>query len=161
MRIRNFKEYQQQYKKSVEDPEVGRLLCALYGVPLPGDSDDDCSTEITGGVPRSGRGDIFDIFVTGMVLTREFTIQTGNGPVTLPVGFNVNQPSGIVPSEMIRINTAVSGDLCSPTPSRLGVLGGDACGFPNGRRLTDDVIDIEKLLEIFENLHDLYQKNVC
>jgi Domain of unknown function (DUF4331) len=25
----------------------------------------------------------------------------------------------------------------------LGVLGGDNAGFPNGRRLTDDVVDIE------------------
>ncbi|WP_411977469.1 DUF4331 family protein [Streptomyces brevispora] len=27
-------------------------------------------------------------------------------------------------------------------PNRLGVLAGDLAGFPNGRRLTDDVIDI-------------------
>ncbi len=130
---------------SVEDPEVGVLLCALYGVPLPGDSDADCHTEYTAGVPRTGRGDIFDIFLTGMVLTSEFTINTASGPLTLPAGFNVNQPAGVIPAEMIRINTAVSGDLCAPTPSRLGVLGGDACGFPNGRRLTDDVIEIELL----------------
>lgn len=130
---------------SVEDPEVGNLLCALYGVPLPGDSDDDCATEVTNGVPRSGRGDIFDIFLTGMVLENEFTIQTAGGPFTLPAGFNVNRPTGAVPAEMIRINTGISGTLCAPTPSRLGVLGGDACGFPNGRRLADDVIDIELL----------------
>ena len=29
------------------------------------------------------------------------------------------------------------------TPNRLGVLGGDFQGFPNGRRLGDDVVDIE------------------
>jgi hypothetical protein len=132
-------------QKSVEDPEIGRLLCTLYGVPLPGDSDGDCSTEVTTGTPRSGRGDIFDIFLTGMVLANEFTIQTANGPVTLPAGFNVNQPANVQPAEMIRINTDIKGDLCSPTPSRLGVLGGDACGFPNGRRLTDDVVEIELL----------------
>jgi hypothetical protein len=132
-------------QKSVEDPEIGRLLCALYGVPLPGDSDGDCSTEVTTGTPRSGRGDIFDIFLTGMVLANEFTIQTANGPVTLPAGFNVNQPAGVQPAEMIRINTTIKGELCSPTPSRLGVLGGDACGFPNGRRLADDVVEIELL----------------
>lgn len=130
---------------SVEDPEVGTLLCALYGVPLPGDSNDDCSTEIMAGTPRSGRGDIFDIFLTGMVITNEFTIQTAGGPFTLPAGFNVNQPAGVVPAEMIRINTAIAGDLCAPTSSRLGVLGGDACGFPNGRRPSDDVIEIELL----------------
>ena len=28
-------------------------------------------------------------------------------------------------------------------PNRFGVLGGDTAGFPNGRRLTDDVVDIE------------------
>jgi hypothetical protein len=132
-------------QKSVEDPEVGNLLCALYGVPLPGDSDDDCSTDLMSGVPRSGRGDIFDIFLTGMVITNEFTIQTAGGPFTLPAGFNVNRPAGVVPAEMIRINTAIAGDLCAPTPSRLGVLAGDACGFPNGRRPSDDVIEIELL----------------
>ena len=132
-------------QKAVEDPELGNLLCGLYGVPLPGDSDDDCSTEFTAGTPRSGRGDIFDIFLTGMVLADEFTISTANGPVTLPAGFNVNQPADVQPAEMIRINTDIKGDLCSPEPSRLGVLGGDACGFPNGRRLTDDVIEIELL----------------
>ena len=49
----------------MEDPEIGNLLCTLYGVPLPADSDDDCDTEYTSGTPRSGRGDIFDIFLTG------------------------------------------------------------------------------------------------
>ncbi|MEZ4674171.1 MAG: DUF4331 family protein [Caldilineaceae bacterium] len=132
-------------QKSVEDPEIGRLLCALYGVPLPGDSDNDCSTDVTIGTPRSGRGDIFDIFLTGMTLASDFTIQTANGPMTLPAGFNVNQPAGVQPAEMIRINTTIKGELCAPTPSRLGVLGGDACGFPNGRRLTDDVVEIELL----------------
>jgi hypothetical protein len=130
---------------AVEDPEVGNLLCALYGVPLPGDSDDDCDTEFTVGTPRSGRGDIFDIFLTGMVLENPFTIATAGGPVTLPAGFNVNRPAGVQPAEMIRINTAIKGETCKPEPSRLGVLGGDACGFPNGRRLIDDVIEIELL----------------
>jgi hypothetical protein len=132
-------------QKSVENPEIGTLLCALYKVPLPGDANKDCSTEFTPGTPRTGRGDIFDVFLTGMKLAKPFTITTKNGPVTLPAGANVNQPANVVPAEMIRINTDIKGDLCSPTPSRLGVLGGDACGFPNGRRLTDDVVEIELL----------------
>lgn len=133
-------------QRSVEDPEIGRLLCALYGVPLPGDTNDDCSTEVDLGTPRSGRGDIFDIFLTGMKLVAPFTINTANGPATLDAGFNVNQPAGgATPAEMIRINTNIKGELCAPEPSRLGVLGGDACGFPNGRRLTDDVVEIELL----------------
>jgi hypothetical protein len=130
-------------QQSVEDPEVGTLLCALYGVPLPEDANDDCHTEFSS--PGSGRGDIFEIFLTGMVLANPFTINTASGPVTLPAGFNVNQPATVQPAEMIRINTTISGELCAPSPSRLGVLGGDACGFPNGRRLTDDVVEIELL----------------
>jgi hypothetical protein len=132
-------------QESVEDPEVGNLLCGLYGVPLPGDYDNDCDTDYTPGDVRSGRGDIFDIFLTGMVLANDFTIKVHNGYLTLPAGFNVNRPEGVVPAEMIRINTTISGDLCPRKPNPLGVLGGDACGFPNGRRLTDDVTDIALL----------------
>jgi len=46
-----------------------------------------------------------------------------------------------VPAEYQRLNVAIP-----PTPtgsrSRLGVLGGDLDGYPNGRRLEDDVVDI-------------------
>ncbi|HEY2976502.1 MAG TPA: DUF4331 domain-containing protein, partial [Burkholderiaceae bacterium] len=53
----------------------------------------------------------------------------------------VNQPGNVVASEMLRLNTATA-----PTPlaqqSRLGLAGGDAAGFPNGRRIKDDVVDI-------------------
>jgi len=40
---------------------------------------------------------------------------------------------------MIRLNTDV---LPTASPNRLGVLAGDIQGFPNGRRLTDDIVDI-------------------
>ena len=140
----------------VENPELGQLLCGLYGVPLPGtaaSSPPDCNTAVTNGVPRSGRGDIFDIFLTGMKLApgKTFTITTGGfggtpTPLVLDNQFNINQPTtGATPADMLRLNTNISGTLCSPTPSRLGVLGGDACGFPNGRRLADDVVEIEIL----------------
>jgi hypothetical protein len=49
-------------------------------------------------------------------------------------------PSGPV-ADLLRLNTGVA-----PTPemaiNRLGLLGGDPAGFPNGRRLQDDVTDI-------------------
>jgi hypothetical protein len=129
-------------KKSVESPELAHLLCALYGVPLPNPGP-GCTTNFSG--PDTGRKDIFSIFLTGMKTAAPFTINTAGGPVQLPAGFNVNQPVGVVPAEMLRLNTGISGATCSPTPSRLGILGGDACGFPNGRRLADDVTDIELL----------------
>jgi hypothetical protein len=44
-------------------------------------------------------------------------------------------------ADLLRLNTGVS-----PTPpesaSRLGLLGSDPAGFPNGRRLFDDVTDV-------------------
>lgn len=53
----------------------------------------------------------------------------------------VNQPANVAASEMQRLNTSVA-----PKPqsqqNRLGVLGGDSAGFPNGRRPGDDVVDV-------------------
>lgn len=50
----------------------------------------------------------------------------------------INETVG-VPSEMLRINM---GTPVSPTEDPRGVLGGDLAGFPNGRRLGDDVTDV-------------------
>ena len=41
---------------------------------------------------------------------------------------------------MLRLNTAIPP---SAHPSNLGLLGGDLAGFPNGRRVADDVVTIE------------------
>ncbi|HSI58134.1 MAG TPA: DUF4331 domain-containing protein [Ideonella sp.] len=59
----------------------------------------------------------------------------------------VNQPAGVVASEMLRLNTAIA-----PVPfaqqNRLGIVGNilaggsDTAGYPNGRRPKDDVVDI-------------------
>ena len=54
----------------------------------------------------------------------------------------LNQPANVRPGEMLRLNTAIA-----PTPlaaqDPLGVLNlTDLAGFPNGRRPTDDVVDI-------------------
>jgi hypothetical protein len=48
--------------------------------------------------------------------------------------------ASFVPAEELRLNTSIA-----PTanPNRMGVLAGDLAGYPNGRRLTDDVVDIE------------------
>jgi hypothetical protein len=44
------------------------------------------------------------------------------------------------PIDTLKLNL---GTPPSANPSRFGVIGGDNAGFPNGRRLTDDVVDIE------------------
>jgi hypothetical protein len=60
---------------------------------------------------------------------------TYRAPIAAP-----GTPSGPI-ADMLRLNTGIP-----PTPlanaSRLGLLGGDAAGFPNGRRVFDDVTDI-------------------
>ena len=72
------------------------------------------------GAPEKNRTDLVQIFATGVP------------------GLNF---TGNTIADMLRINLSVP-----PTPqtaqNRLGVLGGDKGGFPNGRRLTDDVVDI-------------------
>jgi hypothetical protein len=40
---------------------------------------------------------------------------------------------------MLRLNMAIAPAI---NPSPFGVLGNDIAGFPNGRRLADDVVDI-------------------
>jgi hypothetical protein len=71
-------------------------------------------------VPPNPRDDIATIFLTGIQ--------------------GLNKPEGVQPSSQLRLNMAVQPKA---SPNRLGVLGGDNAGFPNGRRLTDDVVDIE------------------
>ena len=71
-------------------------------------------------VPPNPRDDIATIFLTGIQ--------------------GLNKPTGVKPSSQLRLNMDVQPKA---SPNRLGVLGGDKAGFPNGRRLTDDVVDIE------------------
>jgi hypothetical protein len=72
--------------------------------------------------PATGRGDLVAVLLTG-VPTLNFT--------------------GDTRSDLIRLNTAIPPSGPVGTGNRLGVLAGDFAGFPNGRRLEDDVTDIE------------------
>ena len=87
----------------VLDPEVPKLLAALFGITSP----------------PAPRNDLVTIFLTGIP--------------------NLTQPPNVTPSEQLRLNLAIS-PVSNPNP--FGVLGGDPAGFPNGRRLGDDVVDI-------------------
>jgi uncharacterized protein DUF4331 len=69
--------------------------------------------------PATPRKDLVEVFLTGVK--------------------GLNQPAVVVPSEQLRLNMSIAP---SDPPNRLGVIGGDKAGFPNGRRLTDDVVDI-------------------
>jgi hypothetical protein len=70
-------------------------------------------------IPESNRSDLVTVFLTGVP--------------------TLTQPPNVVPSEQLRLNVTVP-PAADPNP--LGVLAGDFQGYPNGRRLTDDVTDI-------------------
>ncbi len=53
----------------------------------------------------------------------------------------VHQLHGPVQADMLRLNTSIPPNTSKP--SIFGLLGGDAAGFPNGRRVFDDVVSIE------------------
>lgn len=98
----------------------------------------------------------FADYVTNPTLPALLEILFGSAGVRAPTNFprtdlvaafltgisGLNQPANVVASEQMRLNTSIA-----PTPfgsqSRLGVLGGDNAGFPNGRRPGDDAVDIE------------------
>lgn len=100
----------------------------------------------------SGDGQFID-YVTNPTLPALVEILFGSAGVKAPTNFprkdlvtafltgvkGVNQPANVVPSEMLRLNTTTP---VSATQNRLGVIGGDSAGYPNGRRPGDDVVDI-------------------
>jgi hypothetical protein len=92
-----------QFAQYVTNPELPKLIQAVYKIPAP----------------AAPRKDLVQVFLTGVP--------------------GLNQPPNVRPAEMIRLNTSIPP---SKNPSRLGVLAGDKAGFPNGRRLADDVVDI-------------------
>eukprot|EP00339_Tiarina_fusa_P010088 CAMPEP_0117042002 /NCGR_PEP_ID=MMETSP0472-20121206/29282_1 /TAXON_ID=693140 ORGANISM="Tiarina fusus, Strain LIS" /NCGR_SAMPLE_ID=MMETSP0472 /ASSEMBLY_ACC=CAM_ASM_000603 /LENGTH=463 /DNA_ID=CAMNT_0004753135 /DNA_START=175 /DNA_END=1566 /DNA_ORIENTATION=- len=53
----------------------------------------------------------------------------------------INKPKKVTPAEMMRLNTTIP---VTPRASQspFGVIGGDAAGYPNGRRPGDDTVDI-------------------
>ncbi|RZL01184.1 MAG: DUF4331 domain-containing protein, partial [Rubrivivax sp.] len=79
------------------------------------------------------RKDLMTAFLTGL--------PTVNRPahITDLTGVDVTRKGPL--AEMLRLNTAIA-----PTPiasqNPLGVAAGDNAGFPNGRRLGDDVVDV-------------------
>lgn len=97
----------------VLDPELPKLMQAVFGIAIP----------------PAPRNDLVSIFATGI-------------PVNSVTGPNYTTfLSDGRPHEYLRLNVAIP---ITPIASinRLGLLGGDVAGFPNGRRVHDDVTDI-------------------
>ncbi|BBC37722.1 uncharacterized protein SGFS_090160 [Streptomyces graminofaciens] len=115
-----------QFLDNVTEPELPKLIEAIYKIKAPAEP----------------RNDLVDVFLKGVK--------------------GLNQPPKVRASEELRLNTSIKP---SAKPKRLGVLDGDNAGFPNGRRLTDDVIDISlqvvegELLGTKNDLGDAVNKN--
>ncbi len=109
--------YDEQFASYVAHPELAGLLPALYPGVFPH----------LAALARSGkaRADLEAILLTGI-------------PAGLIKGFQNH--TGSVLADMLRLNTAIKP---ARKPNTLGVLGGDLAGFPNGRRVFDDVVTIE------------------
>ena len=108
-----------QFAGDVTQPELAGLLPVLYPGVFP-----NLAALVKSGKPRA---DLEAILLTGI-------------PSGIIGGFT--NFTGSVLADMLRLNTSIP-----PTPaskqSIYGLLGGDAGGFPNGRRVTDDVVAIE------------------
>jgi Domain of unknown function (DUF4331) len=98
-------------------PEVSALLPALYPGVFP-----NLAKLVKSGAARA---DLEAILLTGI-------------PSGIVPGFQ--NFTGPVLADMLRLNTAIPP---SAKPNQLGVIGGDLAGFPNGRRVFDDVVTVE------------------
>jgi Domain of unknown function (DUF4331) len=101
----------------VTQPELAGLLPALYPGVFP-----NLAKLVAARTPRA---DLEAILLTGI-------------PSGIVPGFQ--NYTGPVLADMLRLNTAIP---ASKTPNPLGVVGGDLAGFPNGRRVFDDVVTVE------------------
>ena len=116
----------QEVVDRVTDPELPKLIEGIYKIPAP----------------KGPRNDLVEIFLTG-IAKKAPTLDGSKAPIQADLNSQILnkdvKAKKFVPSEMLRLNTSVE-----PTaePNRLGVLAGDLQGFPNGRRLADDAIDI-------------------
>ena len=105
----------ERFAKYVRQPELAALLPMLYPKTFP-------NLKALNGTERK---DLVAILLTGIPA----------GPIK---GFQ--NFTGTTLADELRHNVAIKP---SPTPNRLGILGNDLAGYPNGRRVTDDVVTIE------------------
>ena len=112
------------FVKSVFTPELQTLLPVLYPKVFT-------QTGATANLPPTPRTDLFTIFLTGIP---GITQQTNSGnPFTTP---------GKIASDILRLNVAIPPSAAACAGKGMAAMDGDLAGFPNGRRLEDDVTDI-------------------
>ncbi len=107
----------------VNNPELGRLLPAIYPQLFPN------LGAWNSAHPNGDRADLVAILLTGI-------------PPNIIPGFQNLSGTGSVQADQLRLNMAIPHAPVGHV-SNLGLLGGDLAGFPNGRRVYDDVASIE------------------
>ena len=113
------------FVQRVQHPELANLLPVLY----PGVFPNLAALNTSGAV----RDDLAAILLSGI---------PAGAISALPPGFT--NAIGPAPADMVRLNMSVPPTTMSdPNTDIRGVLGGDLAGFPNGRRVFDDVTTIE------------------
>ncbi len=130
--------------------QLSRLSTPLINELVIGLGDKD---RFSGSEPRNDGQ--FATYVTNPTLPALIEVLFGAAGVRAPTLFprtdlvaaaltgipTLNQPPNVVASEMLRLNTSTPAAAMAAQNS-LGVIAGDAAGFPNGRRPGDDVVDI-------------------
>ncbi len=106
-----------QFVARYANPELSGLLPILYPGVFP-----NLATFNATAAPRA---DLEAILLTGI-------------PSGIITGFQ--NYTGPTQADMLRLNVAIPP---TPSPSNLGLIDGDPAGFPNGRRVFDDVATIE------------------
>jgi hypothetical protein len=103
------------FAEYVRRPELAKLLPVLYPGVFP---------NLAG--LTADRADLVAILLTG-----------------LPKGIvpNFQNFTGTALADMLRLNVAIP--PTTSNPNALGLVGGDAAGFPNGRRVFDDAVTVE------------------
>jgi hypothetical protein len=122
----------------VVSPEIPPIVDLLYGTNGTGSG---VVARALKPYPTTNRTDL------ELILYRGIPVNPISGPsYTTVIGGNSNTA---VYSDQLRLNLAIPAnifgslpDMNNPGVRRLGLLGGDAAGFPNGRRPFDDVVDI-------------------
>ncbi|HEV2362035.1 MAG TPA: DUF4331 domain-containing protein [Acidimicrobiales bacterium] len=112
-----------QFAEYYAHPELADLLPVLYHAP--GSTDTLFPNLAALNASGAVRADLEAILLTGI-------------PSGIIPGFQ--NYTGSVQADMLRLNTSIP---ASKSPSNLGLMGGDAAGFPNGRRVFDDIVTIE------------------
>jgi hypothetical protein len=112
--------HDKQFAQFYAHPELAGLIAAVYAPNFP-----NLQAAVTSKVVRA---DLEAILLTG--------IPAG----VIPTAPKFTNFTGAVQADMLRLNTSIP-PTANPNPG--GVVFGDLAGYPNGRRVFDDVVTIE------------------